>query len=164
MNSLDAQRSLVPRRLTEETVVVGAAAAPLMTYDFRDIKVGPQVFTGCSSSIFVCCGGRPPIFSIADPPPNTWCCHLLIMLLRILYSTLETTFFSCCSKIHESGVLISCPIALCFPGAGAVCPTGAIFTSRGMRSARWGIPLRALIPSLFAGVGVPTPVGCHETV
>lgn len=32
-----------PRRLTEETVRLGAAAVPLMTYDFLDFKVGPQV-------------------------------------------------------------------------------------------------------------------------
>ncbi|CAN0295808.1 unnamed protein product [Pylaiella littoralis] len=31
-----------PRRLTEETLSAGAAAVPLMTYDFLDFKVGPQ--------------------------------------------------------------------------------------------------------------------------
>lgn len=36
----------VPRRLTEETVHGDTAAEPLVTYDFLDFKVGPQV---CSS-------------------------------------------------------------------------------------------------------------------
>lgn len=34
---------VAPRRLTEETVRAGTAAVPLMTYDFLDFKVGPQV-------------------------------------------------------------------------------------------------------------------------
>lgn len=33
----------VPRRLTEETIIEDAAAVPLVTYDFREFKVGPQV-------------------------------------------------------------------------------------------------------------------------
>lgn len=33
----------VPRRLTEETVRGDAAAVPLVTYDFLDVKIGPQV-------------------------------------------------------------------------------------------------------------------------
>lgn len=36
----------VPRRLTEETVMEDAAAVPLVTYDFREFKVGPQVTNG----------------------------------------------------------------------------------------------------------------------
>ncbi|CAN0092844.1 unnamed protein product [Laminaria digitata] len=32
----------VPRRLIEETVMEDAAAVPLVTYEFRDFKVGPQ--------------------------------------------------------------------------------------------------------------------------
>jgi len=35
--------TLVPRRLTEEAVEGGATAVPLVTYDFLDFKVGPQV-------------------------------------------------------------------------------------------------------------------------
>lgn len=36
----------VPRRLIEETVMEDAAAVPLVTYEFRDFKVGPQVMCG----------------------------------------------------------------------------------------------------------------------
>lgn len=36
----------VPKRLIEETVRGDTAAAPLVTYDFRDFKVGPQVING----------------------------------------------------------------------------------------------------------------------
>lgn len=35
--------TVAPRRLTEETVRVGATAVPLMTYDFLDFNIGPQV-------------------------------------------------------------------------------------------------------------------------
>lgn len=33
----------VPRRLTEETVRGDTAAVPLVTYDFLDFNIGPQV-------------------------------------------------------------------------------------------------------------------------
>lgn len=33
----------VPRRLTEEAVGTGATGVPLVTYDFRDLVVGPPV-------------------------------------------------------------------------------------------------------------------------
>lgn len=35
--------TLVPRRLTEESVEGGTDVVPLVTYDFLDLKVGPQV-------------------------------------------------------------------------------------------------------------------------
>lgn len=47
--------TVAPRRLTEETLRVGAAAVPLMTYDFLDFNIGPQVRHSIRSKLGVFC-------------------------------------------------------------------------------------------------------------
>lgn len=61
----------VPRRLTEETVRGDTAAVPLVTYDFLDFKVGPQVCFSTGLTVVL----LHPTFGRAEVLEGTMACY-----------------------------------------------------------------------------------------